>query len=142
MRSHIGVFVGNLVFTALCLSTGPVFLVLGGAAWHDGASWGWAVSACGAAVTVMIPVLALRSTRAEFPRIAGGDRVRDGSGWYGDDTFVMRAPRSEPGPVGARLVRADVLEASSVRYDPDGEATFTTYVGETTHPPSSRRWSG
>ncbi|MFE7978110.1 hypothetical protein [Streptomyces shenzhenensis] len=130
MRSHIGVFVENLVFTALCLSTGPVFLVLGGAAWHDGASWGWAVSAVGAAVTVMIPVLALRSTRAEFPRITGGDRVRAGSGSYGDDTFVMGAPRSEPGPVGARLVRADVLEASSVRYDPDGEATFTTYVGD------------
>ncbi|GGO59242.1 hypothetical protein [Streptomyces lasiicapitis] len=130
MRSHIGVFVENLVFTALCLSTGPVFLVLGGAAWHDGASWGWAVSACGAAVTVMIPVLALRSTRAEFPRITGGNRVRDGSGSYGDDTFVMWAPRSEPGPAGARLVRADVLEASSVRYDPDREATFTTYVGD------------
>ncbi|MFI1031772.1 hypothetical protein [Streptomyces sp. NPDC020951] len=130
MRSHIGVFVGNLVFTGLCLSTGPIFLVLGGAAWHDGASWGWAVSACGAAVTVMIPVLALRSTRAEFPRITGGDRVRAESGSYGDDTFVMWAPRAEQGPVGARLVRADVLEASSVRYDPDGEATFTTYVGD------------
>ncbi len=89
MRSHIGVFVENLVFTALCLSTGPVFLVLQGAACHDGTSWGWAVSAFGAAVTVMISVRLSARPRAEFPRITGGDRVRAESGSYGDDTFVM-----------------------------------------------------
>ncbi|MFJ9678583.1 hypothetical protein ACIRP2_11050 [Streptomyces sp. NPDC101194] len=130
MRSRAGVFVGQFLFAALCFSTGPVFLVLGYAGWHDGADWGLAVSAAGAVVTAAIPFSAAGATRQISPRITRRDRVKGGSGAYGDDTFVMWAPTSAPGPVGARLVRADVLEASLVRYSPEGEATFTTYFGD------------
>lgn len=129
MRSRTGVFVGQFLFAALCLSTGPVFLVLGYAAWHDGERWGLAVSAAGAVLTGMIPVSAVGTTRRLFPRITRGGGVKGGRGSYGDDTFVMWAPRSAPGRADARLVRADVLEASLVRYSPEGEATFTTYHG-------------
>ncbi|MER5360123.1 hypothetical protein [Streptomyces sp. NPDC002785] len=128
MCSRTGVFVGNLVFTALCMSAFPFFLAVGGAAWHDGADWGWAVAGLGAVGTAVIPVMAATSTRQEFPRITRSDRAKSGV-FYGDDTFVMWASRSEQGPAGARLVRADVLEASFVRYSPDDEARFTTHFG-------------
>ncbi|MEI5097851.1 hypothetical protein RB200_03265 [Streptomyces sp. PmtG] len=130
MRSRTGVFIGNLLFIALCLSAFPFFLVVGAAAWHDGAEWGWAVAVLGAVGTAVIPVMAATATRQEFPGITCGDRAKGGGFPYGEDTFVMGAPRSAPGPAGARLVRADVLEASLVRYSPEGEATFTTYSGD------------
>ncbi|MFE4335681.1 hypothetical protein ACFRQM_41740 [Streptomyces sp. NPDC056831] len=131
MRSYAGVFVGHLVFAAICCSAGPVFLFVGYLAWLDDAGWSWVVSALGVGSvgTVMIPVTAFTITRQDFPRITRRDRVKGESGSYGDDTFVMWAPRSQEGPADARLVRADVLEASFVRYNPDGEATFTTYAG-------------
>ncbi|MES5823753.1 hypothetical protein [Streptomyces sp. RG80] len=129
MRSRTSVFVGNLVFMALCMAAFPFFLVLGAAAWHDGEEWGWLVAVIGGVCTATIPVMAATATRQEFPGITRRDAVKGGRPSYGDDTFVMWAPRSQPGPVGAQLVRADVLEASLVRYSPDGEATFTTYCG-------------
>lgn len=49
-----------------------------------------------------------------------------------DDAFVIWGPRSLTGHPRARLVRADVLEASLVRYAPEGEATFTTCYGDYT----------
>ena len=132
MRSRTGVFVGNLVFAALCFSAGPAFLVLGYAAWHDGEDWGLLLCALGAVGTVMIPVVAFTATGQEFPRITRRGRVKDGRPTYADDTFVMWAPRSAQGPADARLVRADVLKASLVHYSPEGEATFTTYYGNHT----------
>ncbi|MEU1180948.1 hypothetical protein ABZ464_25540 [Streptomyces sp. NPDC005820] len=132
MPSQVGVFVGNLLFAALCGSAGPVFLFVAYAAWRDGADPLWVVASfgIGLAGTVMIPGTAVTATRQEYPRITRRHRVKGGSGAYGDDTFVMWAPRSAPGPVDARLVRADVREARLVRYSPDGEATFTTYGGD------------
>ncbi|MFJ3803408.1 hypothetical protein ACIPSJ_44915 [Streptomyces sp. NPDC090088] len=131
MRSRTGVFVGQFLFAALCCSVGPILLAVGWTVWRDGERWGLAVGAGGAAVTAMIPVVASVATRQMFPRITRRDRVRDGAyDAYGDDTFVMWAPSSAPGPAGAHLVRADVLEASLARYSPDGEATFTTHYGD------------
>ncbi|MEU6354637.1 hypothetical protein ABZ896_35875 [Streptomyces sp. NPDC047072] len=131
MRGRTGVFVGQFVFTAVCCSAGPFFLAVGWAAWHEGERWGLAVGAGGAVVTVLIPVMAAVATRRLHPRVTRGDHVRNGrTDRYADDTFVMWAPKSAPGPAGAHLVRADVLEASLVRYSPDGEATFTTHYGD------------
>ncbi|WP_026178444.1 hypothetical protein [Streptomyces hokutonensis] len=134
MRSRAGVFIGNLLFAALCCCTGPIFLAIGYSAWNDDPGWGWpaAVAAAGAAITLMIPVFAIRSTRKEFPGITGRDRLKGGGFPYRDDTFVLLAPRSQQGSPQARLMRADVLEASLVRYNPDGESTFTTHVGNYT----------
>jgi hypothetical protein len=134
MRSHTSVFVGNLLFSAVCCSVGPIFLSIGYSAWSDYPGWDWPaiVFAFGLVCTVMIPVLAITTTRREFPRITRRNRVKGERTSYGDDTFVMWAPRSEQGPAQARLVRADVLEASLVRYSPDGEATFTTHYGNHT----------
>ncbi|NEA97708.1 hypothetical protein [Streptomyces sp. SID13726] len=139
MRGRTGVFLGNLVFSAVCWSAAPFFLGMGYATRHDGTGLGWVAIGLGAVGTVMIPFTALTSTRQEFPRITRRDRVKgenashdSGAAYasYGADTFVMWAPRSQPGPAGARLVRADVLEASLVRYSPEGESTFTTYGGD------------
>lgn len=80
--------------------------------------------------SILIPVEAFELTRSRFPRITRGDRVKGEGVTYGDDTFVLWAPKSEQGPARARLVRADVLEASLARYNPDTEATFTTCVGD------------
>ncbi|MFD4558496.1 hypothetical protein ACFWP5_29990 [Streptomyces sp. NPDC058469] len=134
MRSHTRVFVGNLLFTAVCLSGGPIFLFVGCSAWSDYPGWDWPaiMIAFGLVGTVMIPVLAITATRQEFPRITRRDRVKGGSNRCPDDTFVMWAPRSEQGPAQAQLVRADVLEASLARYNPDGESTFTTHYGNYT----------
>lgn len=129
MRSRIGVFAGQFLFAALCLSAGPVFLLLGYGAWSDGEGWGAAMCAAGAVVTAAIPVSAAVSTQRITSRITRRDCVTGGNGAYGDDTFVMWAPQSAPGRAGARLVRADVLRASLVHYSPEGEATFTTYYG-------------
>ncbi|MGW4234225.1 hypothetical protein ACWEF9_34010 [Streptomyces sp. NPDC004980] len=132
MRSYAGVLVGQLVFATICCFVGPVFLGAGYFAWRDGAGWTWVVPMVGVGglVTAAIPFSAVRSARRQYPRITRRDRAKEAVGPYGDDTFVMWAPRSEAGPADARLVRADVLEASLVRYSPDGEATFTTYVGD------------
>ncbi|MEV0740134.1 hypothetical protein AB0I51_30320 [Streptomyces sp. NPDC050549] len=134
MRSRTGVFIGNLLFAALCGCTGPVFLAIGCSAWDQDPGWGWpaAVVAAGAAMTLTIPVSAVVSTRKEFPGITRRDRLKGRGFPYRDDTFVLLAPRSQQGSARARLMRADVLEASLVRYNPDGESTFTTHVGNYT----------
>ena len=134
MRSYTGVFVGNLVFMVVCCSAAPFFLLVGFSAWSEYPGWDWPASmlAFGLVGTVMIPVLAIRNTRQEFPRITRRHRVKGGRTPYGDDTFVMWAPNLRQGPARARLVRADVLEASLARYRPDGESTFTTHYGNYT----------
>ena len=137
MRSHTSVFVGNLLFTAVCCSAAPFFLLLGYSAWSDYPGWDWPAMllAFGLVGTVMIPVLAFTTTRQEFPRITRRNRVKgveDVNHRYSDDTFVMWAPRSEHRSAQAQLVRADVLEASRARYHPDGESTFTTHYGNYT----------
>ncbi|MGH1553076.1 hypothetical protein ACRAWF_16835 [Streptomyces sp. L7] len=134
MRSRAGVFIGNLLFAALCCCTGPIFLAIGYSAWNEDPGWGWpaAVAAAGAAITLTIPVSAISSTRKEFPGITRRDRLKGGGFPYRDDTFVLLAPRAQQGSAQARLTRADVLEASLVRYNPDGESTFTTHVGNYT----------
>lgn len=134
MRSRAGVFIGNLLFAALCCCTGPIFLAIGCSAWDEDPGWGWpaAVAAAGAAITLTIPVVAISATRKEFPGITRRDRLKGGSFPYRDDTFVLLSPRSQQGSPQARLMRADVLEASLVRYNPDGESTFTTHAGNYT----------
>ncbi|WP_405847561.1 hypothetical protein [Streptomyces sp. NBC_01518] len=134
MRSYTGVFVGNLVFIAVCCSAAPFFLLVGCSAWSEYPGWDWPalLVAFGLVGTVMIPVLAITTTRQEFARITRRHGVEGGRTPYGDDTFVMWAPSSQQGPARARLVRADVLEASLVRYHPDGESTFTTHFGNYT----------
>ncbi|WP_406118761.1 hypothetical protein [Streptomyces sp. NBC_00989] len=134
MRSHTGVFVGNLVFIAVCLSAAPFFLLVGYFGWSDHPGWDWPAMmiALGLGGTVMIPVVAITATRQGYPRITRRDRVKGGTSRCPDDTFVMWAPRSQQGPARARLVRADVLEASLARYNPDGESTFTTHYGDYT----------
>ncbi|WP_262058827.1 hypothetical protein [Streptomyces sp. STR69] len=134
MRSRTGVFIGNLLFAALCCCTGPFFLAIGYSAWDEDPGWGWpvAVAAAGAAITLAIPVSAIIFTRNEFPGITRRDRLKGGGFPYRDDTFVLLAPRSQQGSPQARLMRADVLEASLVRYNPDGESAFTTHVGNYT----------
>ncbi|MGX9889419.1 hypothetical protein [Streptomyces sp. NPDC002276] len=134
MRSRAGVFIGNLLFAALCCCTGPIFLAFGYSAWDEDPGWGWpaAVAAAGAAITLTIPLSAISSTRKEFPGITRRDRLKGGGFPYRDDTFVLMAPRAQQGSPQARLMRADVLEASLVRYSPDGESTFTTHVGNYT----------
>ncbi|XUL85922.1 hypothetical protein ACQ86D_03780 [Streptomyces galilaeus] len=134
MRSRAGVFIGNLLFAALCCCTGPIFLAIGYSAWNEDPGWGWpaAVAAAGAAITLTIPVSAISSTRKEFPGITRRDRLKGGGFPNRDDTFVLLAPRAQQGSAQARLTRADVLEASLVRYNPDGESTFTTHVGNYT----------
>ncbi|WP_406065672.1 hypothetical protein OG462_39930 [Streptomyces sp. NBC_01077] len=139
MRSYTGVLIGNLLLATLAGLAGPVFLVVGYIVWTEGAEWFWVVASfgVGAVGTVMIPVSAVRAARQDFPRITRRGRVRDLGPAYGDDTSVVWAPRSPQGSVGARLVRADVLEASFVRYSPEGGATFTTYGGN--HDPAEFR---
>ncbi|MEV5528567.1 hypothetical protein [Streptomyces prunicolor] len=137
MRSQTSVFVGNLVFIGVCLSAAPFFLLVGYSAWSEYPGWDWPAMllAFGLVGTVMIPVLAFTTTRQEFPRIARRNRVKGVKGVdhrYPDGTFVMWAPRSEHRSAQAQLVRADVLEASLVRYHPDGESTFTTHFGNYT----------
>ncbi|MFJ9246850.1 hypothetical protein [Streptomyces sp. NPDC101776] len=134
MRSHTGVFIGHLLFAAVCLSGAPVFLLVGYYALPDHPGWDWPalVFALGLVCTAMIPVTAITATRQSYPRITRRDRVKKASHPYRDDTFVMWAPKSEQGHPQAQLVRADVLEASLVHYSPDGESTFTTHGGNYT----------
>lgn len=134
MRSHTSVFTGNCLFIAVCCSAAPFFLAVGYSAWSEYPGWHWPaiLFAFGLVGTVMIPVLAITSTRQEFPRITRRHPVKGESHRYPDDTFVMFAPRSEQSSTQAQLVRADVLEASLARYNPDGESTFTTHYGNYT----------
>ncbi|MGW8365869.1 hypothetical protein ACWGK1_35650 [Streptomyces wedmorensis] len=130
MRSYTGVLIGHLLFATLCLFPGPLALVVAWIAWTEGDDRAWIPLAVGVVLSAAIPFTAHRSARQEFPRITRRDRVKDTTVAYADDTFVLWAPRSGPDVPEARLVRADVLEASLVRYEPDGEGTFTTYGGD------------
>ena len=69
MRSHTRVFVGNLVFIAVCCSAAPFFLLVGCSAWSDYPGWDWPAMliALGLVGTVMIPVLAFTTTTIETP---------------------------------------------------------------------------
>ncbi|MEX0172758.1 hypothetical protein [Streptomyces sp. LMG1-1-1.1] len=130
MRSYTGVLIGHLLFATVCLFPGPLALAVAYVAWSEGDDWAWIALTVGLAVSAAVPVMAHRAARQEFPRITRRDRLKDTSTDYADDTFVLCAPRSETGPPEAELVRADVLEASLVRYEPDDEGTFTTYGGD------------
>lgn len=132
MRSYAGVLVGNLVFATVCCIAGPFFLLVGLSLWQGGEDRGAALVCLGFGVvgTVAIPVVAFTFTWKAFPRITRRDRVKHASVSYGDDSFVLFSPGFGRGPAQARLARADVLEASLVRYNPDGEATFTTHYGD------------
>ncbi|WP_204357952.1 MULTISPECIES: hypothetical protein [unclassified Streptomyces] len=88
---------------------------MGYGAWREGEDWAWIALAIGVAGSILIPVEAFELTRSRFPRITRGDRVKGEGVTYGDDTFVLWAPKAEQGPARAWLVRADVLEASLAR---------------------------
>lgn len=132
MRSYASVLVGKFIFATFCCFPAPIALAVGYTAWREGADWAWIALVIGLVGLVLIPVLAFKIARSSFPRITRRDRVKHESVSYGDDTFVLWAPRSPKGHAQARLVRADVLEASLARYDPDGEGTYTQYVGNYT----------
>ncbi|MFF2846899.1 hypothetical protein ACFVT5_11255 [Streptomyces sp. NPDC058001] len=132
MRSFAGVFIGKLIFVLICFTfMGPVCLVVGYMAWRDGAEFTFVGPAIGIglAITVPIPFVALKAAREDFPGITLRNRLADGAETYDDDTFVMLVPRSSAATDGARVARADVVKATLVSYDPDNEATFTTYGG-------------
>ncbi|MEW1690585.1 hypothetical protein ACIQOF_08255 [Streptomyces sp. NPDC091265] len=132
MRSYAGVVFGQLVFATICCFPVPVAFLLAYLAWSEGEEWAWIPLTVGLAGSALIPVMALRLARARFPRITRRDRVKDEGVQYGERTFVAWAPRSPQGHAQAQLVRADVLEASLVRYSPEGEAAWTTYGGDFT----------
>lgn len=129
MRSYAGVMVGSLLLATVWCVPGPAGLVLGCVAWSQGEDWAWIPLVAGLACSVPIPFMAVGYARRKFPRITRGDRQKDADIPYGDATFVLWAPRSPEGHPRARLARADVLEASLVRYAPEGEATYTSYPG-------------
>ncbi|MGW6396525.1 hypothetical protein ACWFR1_40040 [Streptomyces sp. NPDC055103] len=108
---------------------GPLGLVVGCVAWSHGEDWAWIPLVAGVACCVAIPFMAVNSARRQFPRITRGHRQKHADIPYGDSTFVLWAPRSPLGHPRARLARADILEASLVRYSPEGEATYTSYPG-------------
>ncbi|MEV0785089.1 hypothetical protein AB0I52_19365 [Streptomyces sp. NPDC050423] len=130
MRSYGRVVTGNLGCAVIVCFPVPLALLVGYGAWRAGDDWAWIAFAVGGAGSAVIPPMTLRFTRGAFPRITRRDRLKDRSVSYGDDTFVLWAPRSEQGTAQARLVRADVLEASLVHYEPEGGGTFTTYGGD------------
>lgn len=129
MRSYASVMVGALLLAIVWCFPGPLGLVLGSIAWSQGEDWAWIPLVAGLACSVPIPFMALNYARRQFPRITRGDREKHADIPYGDETFVLWAPRSPQGHPQARLARADVLEASLVRYNPDGEASYTSYPG-------------
>ncbi|MFB7588821.1 hypothetical protein [Streptomyces sp. NPDC056169] len=133
MRSYAGVMVGHLLLATVWCCPGPFGLVLGYVAWSQGEDWAWIALVAGLACSVPIPFMAVSYARKQFPRITRRDRLKQAGVPYGDATFVLWAPRSPQGHPRARLARADVLEASLVRYAPEGEATYTTY-GDTFTP--------
>ncbi|MFJ6464760.1 hypothetical protein ACIQM0_27660 [Streptomyces sp. NPDC091387] len=130
MRSYGSVVIGNLGCAVILCFPVPLALLIGYQAWRAGEDWAWIALAVGGAGSAAIPLMTLRFTRDAFPRITRGDGLKDRSVSYGDDTFVLWAPRSEQAPAQARLVRADVLEASLGHYEPEGGGTFTTYGGD------------
>jgi hypothetical protein len=132
MRSYGRAVAGSLGCAVICCFPVPLALLVGWSALRAGEDWAWIALALGGAGALAIPVLVLRFVRNSFPRITRRDRLKDSSVSYGDDTFVLWAPRPTPGPAQARVVRANVLDASLVHYSPDGEGTFTTYGGDLT----------
>lgn len=129
MRSYAGVMVGSLLLATLGCLPGPFGLVVGYLAWRHGDDWAWIALAVGLACSVPIPFMARNHARRQFPRITRRDRKKQADIPYGDRSFVLWAPRSPQGHPRARLARADVLEASLVRYNPEGEASYTQYWG-------------
>ncbi|WP_405859538.1 hypothetical protein OG361_33535 [Streptomyces sp. NBC_00090] len=129
MRSYASVMVGNLLLATVWCLPGPLGLVVGYLAWSHGDDWAWIPLVAGLACSVPIPFMARSSARRQFPRITRRDRKKQADIPYGDRSFVLWAPRSPQGHPRARLARADVLEASLVRYSPEGEATYTQYWG-------------
>ncbi|MFD3942039.1 hypothetical protein [Streptomyces sp. NPDC058579] len=129
-RSYAGVMVGQLLLALVWCFPGPFGLVVGCIAWSHGEDWAWIALVAGLAFSVPIPFMARTTARRQFPRITRRDTAEDEDVVpYGEHTFVLWAPESPQGHAQARLERADVLEASLVRYSPEGEATFTTYPG-------------
>ncbi|WP_052849875.1 hypothetical protein [Streptomyces avicenniae] len=132
MRTYAGVLVGKLVFFTICCFPVPLAFPVAYTAWQEGEDWAWIALAAGLVGSALVVALAVRATRSSLPLLTRRDRPKDTGIAYGDNTFVLWAPQSPKGPQGARLVRADVLEASLARYAPEGEATFTTYHGNLT----------
>lgn len=130
MRSYGRVVAGSLGCAVICYFPVPLALFVGYGAWRAGEDWAWIALVLGGVGLLAIPLSALRYARSTFPRVTRRDRLKDRSIAYGDSTFVLWAPRSEQESAQAGIVRADVLEASLVRYSPEGEATFTTYGGD------------
>ncbi|WP_329560604.1 hypothetical protein OG711_25275 [Streptomyces uncialis] len=132
MRSYTRVFVGNCLFTTVCLLPVPLALLVGCIAWSEGDDWAWIAFTLGFVGVLGIVLMARRTTYKELPLVTRKNRLKVTKVSYGDNTFVMWAPHSANGTPAAELVRADVLEASLVRYSPEGEATFTSYWREYT----------
>ncbi|MFF9012692.1 hypothetical protein ACF09C_06910 [Streptomyces sp. NPDC014870] len=123
---------GHVLLAVVLCAPGPMGLVLGCVAWSQGADWAWIPLVAGLACSLPVPFIARTTARRLFPRITRRDTAKEADAvpyGYGDDTFVLRAPGSPKARPGARLARADVLEAALVRYEPEGEATFTSYPG-------------
>ncbi|MGW5565583.1 hypothetical protein ACWEWD_19445 [Streptomyces tendae] len=132
MRSYGRAVAGSLGCAVICCFPVPLALLVGVSALRTGEDWAWIALALGGAGSLAIPVFVLRFVRSSFPRITRRDRLKDSGVSYGDDTFVLWAPRSKQGSAQARLARADVLDATLAHYRPDGEGTFTTYGGDLT----------
>ncbi|MFI6638811.1 hypothetical protein [Streptomyces sp. NPDC050504] len=133
MRGYAGTFIGNLLFIMLCSFPVPLVVLVGLTAWQEGESWAWIAITGGLAGSALLVFLARRTTWQELPLFTRRHRLKVTSVSYGERSFVLWAPRPDGDlPTGARLTRADVLEASLVRYSPDGEATFTTHFGNYT----------
>ncbi|MFI8433195.1 hypothetical protein ACIGJO_05525 [Streptomyces sp. NPDC079020] len=132
MRSYAGAVVGNFLFATVCCFPVPLAYVVACLAWSEGEDWAWIPLLIAVAGSGMVLILASRLTRRGFPRVTRADRLKHGGVTYGEETFVMWAPQSPKGHPQARLVRADVLEASLARYDPEGGTGVTSYPGNYT----------
>ncbi|MER5982018.1 hypothetical protein [Streptomyces sp. NPDC001787] len=132
MRSYAGAMTGSLLFATVCCFPVPLAYVVACVAWTEGEDWAWIPLLAALVGSGLVLILASSLTRRGFPRITRADRVEDGGFSYGEETFVMWAPQSPKGHPQARLVRADVLEASLARYDPEGGTGVTSYPGDYT----------
>ncbi|MEU9091512.1 hypothetical protein [Streptomyces sp. NPDC048428] len=132
MRGYTGALFGFLAFATLCCLPVPVAFVVAYTAWSEGEDWAWIALVAALAGSVLIVGTAHRYARNQHPRITRRDLVKEENFSYGEETFVMWAPRSPKGSPRARLVRADVLEASLVQYSPEGSTGFTTYGNDHT----------
>ncbi|MFF0138797.1 hypothetical protein ACFYRN_20430 [Streptomyces sp. NPDC005227] len=126
VRSYARVVIGKLAFVTACCFPVPLALFVGFSAWSDGQAWAWIPLLAGVLGLVLIGVIVRALVRGQYPRITRADRTQGADVPAADDAFVMWAPRSPRGHPRARLVRADVLEASLALYSPEG-GTFTTY---------------